>query len=315
MAIINPTSFLGAAGNAYPAARLRRVMQTLNGDREGVIEPDGLTVTATSPASMNIQVAAGRAWVTGDAITRQGSYLVENDAAVTVGPLGAAHATLHRIDLVVLRVRDAAPDGGSDTVDEARLEVVQGSPAGSPVPPLVPGSAIPLAEIRIDAGVTSIAAGKVTDTRFPGSRHPRGRLAMVSDQMAPANTAVAMGWNSSPILRGGFTTAANALIVPRTGTYLLSAAMDVERATTTGFGVVDLNPTINGGGATVVHGTGILPPVCTNNVGTISTPIDLKAGDSVLCNAFWADTAGAAGYFKGSPSGHRTWFDLTWLGD
>lgn len=223
MAIINPTSFLGAAGNAYPAARLRRVMQTLNGDREGVIEPDGLTVTATGPASMNVQVAAGRAWVTGDAITRQGSYLVENDAAVTVGPLGAAHVTLHRIDLVVLRVRDAAPDGGSDTVDEARLEVVQGSPAGSPVPPLVPGSAIPLAEVRVDAAATSIAAGKITDRR----------PAMTPTLWVSTNTAWSVGGNQTgPV---NFTTklidtdnmwapsAPNKITFRRSGTWLVTA--------------------------------------------------------------------------------------------
>ena len=313
MAIINPTAFLGSAGNSYPAARLRRVIQTLRSDREGVVDPASFTVSATGPASMNVLVAAGRAWVNGDAVTRQGAYMVENDAAVTVGPLAAAHATLHRIDLIVLRVRDAAPDGGSDPSDDARIEVVQGSPAGSPVAPVLPASAIPLAEARIDAGVTSIAAGKVTDKRF-SSQVPRGRLVMTGDQQIPANTSATIGWSSAPILRGGFTTSSGALVAPRTGTYLLSINIDVERATTSGFGVMEINPVIIGG-SVIVHACNVLPPPCTNNVTHTSTPIDLTAGHNVRCDVVWADTAGAIGFVKGIADGRRTWMDLTWLGD
>src|SRR5688572_13053524 len=107
-------------------------MQTLAGGFEGVLEAGDYAVSADAPPSMRAVVAAGRALVNGDAVVRQGAYLIENDANLFTDYAAAAHATLNRRDLLCLRVYDASPDGGSAALDVARLEVIPGTPAGSP---------------------------------------------------------------------------------------------------------------------------------------------------------------------------------------
>ncbi len=87
-----------------------------------------------------------------------------------------------RVDLWVIRL-----DGGTQTCQLHRLE---GSPAASPVAPapvrqVTPSLVwdLPLAEVRVDAGVTSIAATKVVDRRDvrPSlDRMPRGQQALRS---------------------------------------------------------------------------------------------------------------------------------------
>src|SRR5690606_33936365 len=44
-------------------------------------------------------------------------------------------------------------------------EIIEGTPAGSPTAPAVPGGAIKLAEIEVGAGVTAITDADITDTR------------------------------------------------------------------------------------------------------------------------------------------------------
>src|SRR5688500_10939193 len=140
-------------------------MQTLAGGFEGVVEAGDYAVSADAPASMRMSVAAGRALVNGDVVARQGAYLIENDAALFTDYAAAAHATLNRRDLVCLRVYDASPDGGSAALDVARIELVTGTPAGSPLTPAVPASAIPLAYATVLAGATTITAGGIQDLR------------------------------------------------------------------------------------------------------------------------------------------------------
>lgn len=116
---------------------------------------------ATAPASMQITVKAGMAWVQGAYSTVQGSYVVLNDGDVTL-PIAAAHASLARIDLVILEILDSTYSGASNT---GQLRVVLGTAAASPVAPSVTGSYVVLAQVRVNAGVTSIAASAITDVR------------------------------------------------------------------------------------------------------------------------------------------------------
>lgn len=130
---------------------------------EGVVDLAGgdLEVTATSPASMSVDVAAGAAWVTGDTNPDlQPTYRVRNDGVVNKGI--AADPSNPRKVLVVAQIEDQAFAG-----DERKwtIEVIHGIPAGSPTVPALPASALPLAEVHVGAGATSIASGDITDLR------------------------------------------------------------------------------------------------------------------------------------------------------
>jgi microcystin-dependent protein len=79
----------------------------------------------TFVSGLTVRVAAGTAYVLGQNVADQGMYRQfvssTNDLAV-----GAGHATLPRIDTIILRVMDTAHDASS--FSEARLEVVPGTP-------------------------------------------------------------------------------------------------------------------------------------------------------------------------------------------
>lgn len=105
-------------------------------------------------SGMVAKVSPGQAWV-------KGVYF-ENDALYTTPALGAAHASLDRIDLVVVRINWVAFTG--------TITILVGSPAVTPTPPTpsaTPGNLydLPLAQVRVRAQTTTILAGDVTDTR------------------------------------------------------------------------------------------------------------------------------------------------------
>lgn len=131
--------------------------------RGGVRHYNGndLKVTATSPATMQISIAQGMAWVPGALTFTQGTYAVVNDATVTLA-VPASDPGNPRIDLVILEVLDQVYSG---TVDLGQLRIVSGAPASLPVAPLVPGNYITLAKITVPANASSISSSAVTDTR------------------------------------------------------------------------------------------------------------------------------------------------------
>jgi hypothetical protein len=122
----------------------------------GVIGGTGLAVTA-SGANMNVSISAGTA------ILKDGvPYVLESAASLTIG---TSDPTNPRIDRIVLQlVRE-----GQATQGRIDLEVLAGTPAGSPSAPSLTQSAstweLSLAQVSVLAGVTTIAADKVTDER------------------------------------------------------------------------------------------------------------------------------------------------------
>lgn len=137
---------------------------------EGGIVPGrqggGLGVSATTPsASMAVTVSAGAVVIPR---TNQQGYVGVLTAAGNVD-IGTANATNPRIDVVIARVRDSDLGDASNGVWSKGwgVEVVAGTPSASPVAPSLTGiPCIPLAEVRVDASVTSIASGKITDKRY-----------------------------------------------------------------------------------------------------------------------------------------------------
>ena len=122
----------------------------------------GCAPSATG-AGMTVTVADGVVLAAGHPYPRTASGTVT---------ITAAHATLPRIDLVVVRLYVPG------TAEEGRMELVvkAGTAAASPVSPTVQQDAtyweVAIAQVAVDAAVTSIASGKVTDVRSAAGLKP-----------------------------------------------------------------------------------------------------------------------------------------------
>jgi len=144
----------------YSTQAMAEVIKGLIGN--GVARGSGagineLKVTETGPATQAVLVALGAAFV-------EGRYHEVYGAAETL-PVTAAHATLGRIDRVVVRIDPANRN--------ASLAVVAGVAAGSPVAPAltqVPGGVweISLAQLSIPAASVSVINARITDERTFG---------------------------------------------------------------------------------------------------------------------------------------------------
>lgn len=151
-----PPSWLAAG--CYTAQQDRNLFGDLI-CAEGVTTADALAVSAAG--SMVVQVQEGAAWIEGTTVADQGMYRVYNDAPVEL-TLTASDPTDARIDLIVARVYDSAYTGDRD---EWAIEVVQGTPAPSPVEPEIPDSSLVLARVNVPAGAGEITAADITDRR------------------------------------------------------------------------------------------------------------------------------------------------------
>jgi len=104
-------------------------------------------------SGMQVKVKSGIAWIKG--------HYVSNSAEV-IKSIAASDPTNPRIDRVILRL--------SWTSNTITLEVLTGTPAGSPSAPALTQSEgttweISLAQVYVGAGVSTITAGNVTDER------------------------------------------------------------------------------------------------------------------------------------------------------
>jgi hypothetical protein len=154
-------------GGTYSARLDRSLLDVIF--TEGVVDPGGsalLVAQRAIGANDSVDIAAGAAIITGDDEANQGKYYVRNTAVSNV-VFSPAPGSDSRIDLLVLQVND--PTAGGSAGDNATFVVVEGSVAGSPVPPAVPDTAIPLAEVLRTATDTSITDAMITDRRVASS--------------------------------------------------------------------------------------------------------------------------------------------------
>ena len=142
-----------APDRVYTSEAFARLFKTMM--RDGIVHNDGaeLAVGPTVPAAMSVSVGTGMALI-------QGRYYI-NDGDLTLN-VEAADPSHPRIDRVVVRL-EATPGRTIHAV------VKKGTPAPSPVPPGLTRTAetweLSLAQVRVEAGATSIVAGKITDER------------------------------------------------------------------------------------------------------------------------------------------------------
>lgn len=137
----------------YPSEAWAQVVAGVMGD--GVVSGGNeLAVSENSPTGMSVRVNTGKAFVQG--------YFFEVYAAQEVVTIAAAHASLARIDRVVVR-RDLSNR-------TSVLAVLAGTPSSSPVAPALTQNAagvweIPLAQVFVGASVSVILNANVTDER------------------------------------------------------------------------------------------------------------------------------------------------------
>lgn len=118
-------------------------------------------------ANLSVDVAAGLGIVeiTNTNLAHGKTYKVYVESSATANVLiAAADPTNPRKDKIILRVSVSEdPDGNAANI--GTIEVVQGTPAGSPSTPSTPANAIALAVISVAAGATSVVTANITDSR------------------------------------------------------------------------------------------------------------------------------------------------------
>jgi hypothetical protein len=158
MTLRTPPSWL--QNGSHPAENDRLSTQALWATT-GIIKSDSLAVTQNSPAGLSVIVASGWAAIVGTTQANMGTYVTYNDAPVVLS-ITTADPTNPRVDLVCATVNDAYYTGALNNVV---LQVVAGTPAGSPVAPALPANSITLATVAVGAGATAITNANITDTR------------------------------------------------------------------------------------------------------------------------------------------------------
>lgn len=156
--LINPPTW--TQNGTYTAEQDRRLVGALV-RTEGVVNISSMVPKVIS-GSRQVSISDGGAYIHGDYAQAGGggTYFVYNDGAHEVAiPVSGA---LDRYDLIVLRIYDSAVSG---SVNEARFDVVSGTPAVSPRIPAVPRSSIPIAAVKVNAGAAQLWISSLTDQR------------------------------------------------------------------------------------------------------------------------------------------------------
>jgi hypothetical protein len=142
--------------------QFRQLSQAVAG--KGAMSPTDLLVSA--PGGMQVQVAAGYAWVPGTVLVGpegQHKYGVPLTAAKTLGAIPAPAGATRR-DSVVLRVLDSG-DGDGSGMQLGRVEY-RVNPSESVTPEALPANAILLAYVDVTVAAAAITAGMITDRRW-----------------------------------------------------------------------------------------------------------------------------------------------------
>jgi hypothetical protein len=145
---------------SHPAENDRLTTQALWATT-GIINSASLLVHQNTPAGLSVVVDSGWAAIVGTTQANMGTYVTYNDASLVLS-LNTADPTNPRVDLVCATVNDAYYTGSLNNVI---IQVVAGTPAGSPVAPALPANSITLATVAVGAGATAITNANITDTR------------------------------------------------------------------------------------------------------------------------------------------------------
>lgn len=127
----------------------------------GIVTTGDLLVSQNGTPNMTVNVAAGVCYIRGTSISTQGIYRCIASSTTNLA-IAAAHATLERWDLVVGRIYDNTHDGSG--FHKWELEVVTGTPSGSPSEPSLPASSFKIARVTVPAADTAITDSQITNS-------------------------------------------------------------------------------------------------------------------------------------------------------
>lgn len=183
-------------GNDYTFQQLRDFTEKAAGvGQEGAVGAnDYKVVQRGAGANMSVDVGSGDAWVKMDTGVRNGLYLQGNDATVNV-PIGAAHATLPRLDQIVLQVNDSNVVGATNIPE---LKVLAGTATSGADLDNRNGAAalgndrIRLADVLVPAAAASIVTANIRGRRpwARGAFWSSGTLAGGGDYTSTSTTLV-----------------------------------------------------------------------------------------------------------------------------
>lgn len=196
------TEYLGT--KTYAAVRDRVALQHGGSIQPGVWDPtDYQVIQRGAGANMSVDVRLGSAIVAGTTTGNKGYYHQENDATVNV-PIAAAHATLPRIDQIILTVNDSQFGGASDTPTLTSLAGTATSGAtltNRTNAATLPANSIRLADVLVGPAVTSITTTNIQDRRqwARGANYVTGGFIQFHTTTTyPAFGSVAMDVGTSP---------------------------------------------------------------------------------------------------------------------
>lgn len=115
----------------------------------GIVRHGDTSLLVTVDGSDVVTVKAGAVVIPGNAVSGTGCYRAAV-ATDTTGNLTARNATNGRIDLVVFRALDTDVVPGHGAF-KARVEIIAGTPSGSPAVPTLPTMAVELGRISVPA--------------------------------------------------------------------------------------------------------------------------------------------------------------------
>jgi hypothetical protein len=120
-----------------------------------------MAVSQNGSPNMSVNVATGVVMMAGSEGATQASYVAVAPSITNV-VITAANATLPRIDLIVVNVRDSAYSGANN---DWQMQAIAGTPNASPVAPAAPANSVILAQVLVGANVTTITNANITDVR------------------------------------------------------------------------------------------------------------------------------------------------------
>lgn len=175
----------------YGAIDIRRMSEAANSRREGVFDATGWSVVENGTPNMVIHVNAnvGLARVQGTSVTGQGPYIVAPHSAVIDLDVTAAHATLPRLDMVVLQVRDNAHDASGSS--DVRVRIIDGTATSGATldnrtgAAALPASSLLLADVHVPALDTTIAQAQIRDYRLHAGNPDVGDIKMCATTPGP----------------------------------------------------------------------------------------------------------------------------------
>lgn len=139
----------GAAGSST------NQLAVASGVRPGANNP--LQVAAAT--GLSVTVAPGFALIQGSTAANQGTYSTCLDASATL-TCQTADSVNARIDSVCVSVVD-----NGDSTSKAVVQIVTGTPSGSPTAPALPANSVRLGDVTVPANATALSSGNVADKR------------------------------------------------------------------------------------------------------------------------------------------------------